>query len=47
MEVDAGLWALMVCIVGFVTVGCFMTASNLASQNLPHPARERPADNRH
>ena len=43
MEVDAGLWALLACIIGFVTLGCFMTAPNPGWQSL---ARKQPS-NRH
>ena len=44
MEVDAGLWALLACIIGFVTLGCFMTAPDVGLQNLGNPARNRPAE---
>jgi hypothetical protein len=44
MEVDAGLWALLACIIGFVTFGCFMTAPDVGLQNLEHVARKRPPD---
>jgi hypothetical protein len=34
MEIDAGLWILLVCIIGFITCGCIMTAPKMALQNL-------------
>jgi hypothetical protein len=30
MEIDAGLWMLFVCIIGFITCGCIMTAPKMA-----------------
>jgi hypothetical protein len=44
MEVDAGLWALFACIIGFITFGCFMTAPNVELGNLGHATGKRPPD---
>jgi hypothetical protein len=44
MEVDAGLWALFACIIGFITFGCFMTAPAVGLQNSGLAAQKQPPD---
>jgi hypothetical protein len=44
MEVDAGLWALLACIIGFITFGCFMTATKVGLENFGDSARKQPPD---
>jgi hypothetical protein len=34
MEIDAGLWMLLVCVIGLITCGCIMTAPKMALQDL-------------
>ncbi len=46
MEIDAGLWMLFVCIIGFITCGCIMTAPKIAFRDLGSAASE-PASLRH
>jgi hypothetical protein len=39
MEIDAGLWMLLACTIGFITLGCKMTAPKMALRNLNSGAR--------
>jgi hypothetical protein len=43
MEIDAGLWMLLACIIGFIYCGCVMTAPKMALRDLNSgkPAAQR------
>jgi hypothetical protein len=45
MEIDAGLWLLLVCIIGFITLGCKMTTPEMALRDLGSAARKPMAEN--
>jgi hypothetical protein len=34
MEIDAGLWMLLACIIGFIALGCKMTTPQMALRDL-------------
>ena len=46
MEIDAGLWVLLACTIGFIYCGCVMTAPKMALRDLGSAAPE-PATLRH